>query len=226
MSAPTLRRWVCPTPDCAEPAKLAPERARADDTRTYCLPCSEKTGRLVRRVAPVVEAKRADARAARERVEAQRAEKRRANRTRLKALRASAEARALKAAADAARPVYTGKDIREDTPVAAQIAASLYMAMSWFHVYRDIPREAAMHGFVRVDASAPGLFPPNARELLDSIPRSPGDAPMFAWTILLDALDAPGLDFAEVREGLIDRIRGDARSHLQSIADEIESVPL
>lgn len=223
MSDPTLRRWICPVESCGS-VKLAPERARLDDTRTYCLTCSEKTGRLVRRIAPVVEAKRAARAARRESIEAKRADKRRANRTRLEALRKSAEERALKEAAANARPVYTGRDIREDTPVTAQIAASLYMAMSWFHVYRDVPREAAMSGFVRVNAAAPGLFPPNARDLLESIPRSEGDAPMFAWTALLDALDTPGVDRAEVRDELIKRIRrDDSRSHLQPIADEIES---
>jgi hypothetical protein len=38
--------WTCPT--CSS-RKLAPRRARRNDVRTYCLACSEKTGRLVRR---------------------------------------------------------------------------------------------------------------------------------------------------------------------------------
>ncbi len=53
--AATRRRWACPTCDGV---KLAPERARKDDTRTYCLPCSEKSGRLVKRVCEVAEARR------------------------------------------------------------------------------------------------------------------------------------------------------------------------
>ena len=31
---------------------LAPSRPRKDDTKSYCIPCSERTGRLVRRVCP------------------------------------------------------------------------------------------------------------------------------------------------------------------------------
>jgi hypothetical protein len=36
----------------------APERPRADDVRRYCLACSERTGRLVRRVCPVLDRQR------------------------------------------------------------------------------------------------------------------------------------------------------------------------
>lgn len=45
-------RWTCPT--CANTV-LAPTRPRVDDTRRYCLTCSEKKGRLVRRTAPALE---------------------------------------------------------------------------------------------------------------------------------------------------------------------------
>jgi hypothetical protein len=55
MARAKLIRWVCP--DCGQ-GKLAPSRPRRDDTRRYCLRCSEKTGRLVERAAPVLEAKR------------------------------------------------------------------------------------------------------------------------------------------------------------------------
>jgi hypothetical protein len=51
----SLARWVCPT--CNE-GKLAPRRPRRDDVRRYCLPCSEKSGRLVSRVNPTLESKR------------------------------------------------------------------------------------------------------------------------------------------------------------------------
>jgi hypothetical protein len=50
-----LKRWVCPS--CAS-GKLAPGRPRKDDVRRYCLPCSEKTGRLVERTCPALEAER------------------------------------------------------------------------------------------------------------------------------------------------------------------------
>jgi hypothetical protein len=45
-------RWQCPK--CGD-GKLAPRRPRRNDTRRYCLPCSDKTGRLVQRQAPSLE---------------------------------------------------------------------------------------------------------------------------------------------------------------------------
>ena len=49
-------RWACPN-GC--PAVLASSRPRRDDVARYCLPCSAKRRRLVLRIAPVLEAKRA-----------------------------------------------------------------------------------------------------------------------------------------------------------------------
>lgn len=46
MSAPKNHRWVCP--HCGRGVN-APSRLRKDDTRRYCLPCSERTGRLAER---------------------------------------------------------------------------------------------------------------------------------------------------------------------------------
>lgn len=56
MTAPKQARWVCPR---CNVGRLAPTRPRRDDVRRYCLPCSEATGRLVERVAPSIERKRA-----------------------------------------------------------------------------------------------------------------------------------------------------------------------
>lgn len=50
-----MRRWVCPN-GCA--GVNAPDKPRTDDVRRYCLPCSEKTGRLVRRTCPALDRKR------------------------------------------------------------------------------------------------------------------------------------------------------------------------
>lgn len=50
-----MKRWRCP--NCGS-GKLAPGRARKDDTRRYCLPCSERTGRLVERACPALDARR------------------------------------------------------------------------------------------------------------------------------------------------------------------------
>lgn len=51
-----MRRWACPN-GCA--GVLAPDKPRADDVRRYCLKCSEKSGRLVKRTCPALDRKRA-----------------------------------------------------------------------------------------------------------------------------------------------------------------------
>lgn len=48
-------RWICPL--CGA-GKLAPSRPRRDDARRFCLPCTDKTGRLVERTCPALTAKR------------------------------------------------------------------------------------------------------------------------------------------------------------------------
>jgi predicted RNA-binding Zn-ribbon protein involved in translation (DUF1610 family) len=48
-------RWKCP--NCGD-GILAPQRPRLDDVRRYCLPCSSKSGKLVERIAPALEAQR------------------------------------------------------------------------------------------------------------------------------------------------------------------------
>jgi len=57
-----VRRWVCPN-GC--PGVLAPDKPRTDDVRRYCLPCSAKTGRLVKRTSPALDKQRATRTAAR-----------------------------------------------------------------------------------------------------------------------------------------------------------------
>lgn len=49
-------RWVCPT--CGKGANLGPQ-PRKDDPRRYCLPCSATASRMIERVCPKLEAKRA-----------------------------------------------------------------------------------------------------------------------------------------------------------------------
>lgn len=56
MAKPTRRRWKC---QLCEDVVLAPTRPRRDDVRRFCLDCSKKTGRLVERVCPTLDAKRA-----------------------------------------------------------------------------------------------------------------------------------------------------------------------
>lgn len=51
-----MKRWICP--DCGRGVN-APSRMSADDVRRYCLKCSKKKGKLVRRSAPVLERERA-----------------------------------------------------------------------------------------------------------------------------------------------------------------------
>ena len=48
-------KWVCLK---CNSTKLGPSRPRKDDTVRYCLGCSEKSGRLVERMAPTLEKKR------------------------------------------------------------------------------------------------------------------------------------------------------------------------
>ena len=52
MSAPQRKRFVCPL---CEDTRLAPSRMARDDVRRFCLECSERTGKLVARVSPVLE---------------------------------------------------------------------------------------------------------------------------------------------------------------------------
>lgn len=68
-----MHRWTCPR---CESSTLGPERPRRDDVRRYCLDCSAKTGRLVERTCPVLDARRgmrAERAVARRSVEAARA---------------------------------------------------------------------------------------------------------------------------------------------------------
>jgi hypothetical protein len=54
---PKRIRWNCPTG--THPGILGPTRPPKNSVVRYCLPCSETTGRLVERVAPALETKRA-----------------------------------------------------------------------------------------------------------------------------------------------------------------------
>ena len=49
-------RWKCPI--CGD-GRLAPSKPRKIDVKRYCLDCSEETGKLVERIAPSLEKKRA-----------------------------------------------------------------------------------------------------------------------------------------------------------------------
>jgi hypothetical protein len=96
---PKRVRWECPTG--AHPAVLGSTRPRRDDIVRYCLECSKVTGRLVERVAPVLERQRA---AGAERSAA----KAKAKRER------DAAARDRKAAAQAERYMVDGVDLRQE----------------------------------------------------------------------------------------------------------------
>lgn len=52
----TSVRWTCPND--LHPGVLGPSKPRRDNLCRYCLPCSEKVGKLVERVVPKLEAKR------------------------------------------------------------------------------------------------------------------------------------------------------------------------
>lgn len=50
-------RWKCPN---CNSGLLAPTKPRMNDVRRYCLPCSAKTGKLVQRISPALEKKKAE----------------------------------------------------------------------------------------------------------------------------------------------------------------------
>lgn len=60
MSKPRRTRWVCP--ECGD-GTLGPRRPRRDNIVRYCLPCSEKAGKLIERSTPALDRQR-DKRAA------------------------------------------------------------------------------------------------------------------------------------------------------------------
>lgn len=97
MTAAKRVRWACPTG--THPGVLASTRPRRDDLVRYCLQCSIATGRLVERVAPALERRRA---AAAERAAGTAKAKR--------AARSAALARAR--AAETARYTVEGLDLR------------------------------------------------------------------------------------------------------------------
>lgn len=104
-----MKRWRCPK--CGG-VRLAPSAPRADDVRRFCLPCSEKGGRLVERVCVVREA--AQARAAAEREEAREAN-----------ARAREEAREARAAEERDRRPLSVDELSETLSVPAA------WAMTW-----------------------------------------------------------------------------------------------
>lgn len=61
MSARKRLRWFCPRD--LHPGVLAPRRLATDDVRRFCLPCSKTVGKLVRRLAPVLEKDREERKA-------------------------------------------------------------------------------------------------------------------------------------------------------------------
>jgi SprT-like family protein len=91
-------RWECPN---GHAGVLGPRQPRRDSIVRYCLPCSERTGRLVERTAPALERQRSAA-AARS---ADKAKRQRA---------AAARARARAAAAETARYTVDGLDLRAE----------------------------------------------------------------------------------------------------------------
>jgi len=91
-------RWNCPND---HPGILGPTRPPRDSTVRYCLTCSAKTGRLVLRVAPALESKRAAAATIS-------ATKAKAKRSR------EAAARERKKQAEIARYTVDGVDLRDE----------------------------------------------------------------------------------------------------------------
>jgi hypothetical protein len=89
MAKPANRRWTCPL--CGAGRHAPGKRPHAEDSRYFCFPCSESTGRLVRLVCPALERQRARKAETRKRREARKAEaaRRRDERERAKRARAA-----------------------------------------------------------------------------------------------------------------------------------------
>lgn len=121
---PMMKRWTCPT--CND-GKLAPSRPRRDDARTYCLTCSEKSGRLVRRVCGALEKARSSKEEAAKAAAAKRAAAAKLNRTQEKQVSAARRSQAsLVEAVDLApfvvpawRAARASTQAREGCPLAA-----------------------------------------------------------------------------------------------------------
>jgi hypothetical protein len=92
-------RWNCPNDK--HPAILASTRPPIDSIERYCMPCTQETGRLAKRIAPALERKRAAAAVTS-------AAKTKAKRAR------EAKARERKKAAETKRYTVEGHDLRED----------------------------------------------------------------------------------------------------------------
>lgn len=119
-----MKRWVCP--ECGA-GKLAPVRPRRDDVRRYCLPCSERTGRLTERVAPSLERARTEQT---ERRKAQAARKR-------AAVARQREAQAKRAAAEVRkREVVVGVDIPKELERLWAVGLSGQYGKPW---HRSVP---------------------------------------------------------------------------------------
>lgn len=224
-----MRRWVCPL--CDE-GKLAPERARRDDTRTYCLACSERTGRLVRRTCIV--------KAARDVEREQREQRAREERAQLAAQRrverASVRQRNREAALRAQEDTVHSLVNREPHELSglpeqlrsASVAKTLAHLFAWWSSFTPERREAYRQQLVRLGAAAPRLFNLHALEHLDSLVRSTYEpitnAPTYPLSTIVDAAARARFDVERARDVLIRTLRADHhRPRLHPIADEIEA---
>lgn len=124
-------RWKCET--CGS-GVLAPSRPRRNDARRYCLPCTETTGRLVERISPALERKRAMAKEVRQ----QRSRKQRDLRA-AKSIGETAKKRALR---DARTYGAYGYEIQKE-------ARKAWKLLEPFHGGRAMPKVEVQMQFVR-----------------------------------------------------------------------------
>lgn len=97
MSKAKQYNWVCPL---CESTKRAPSKPRMNDTRRYCLACSESEGVLVERTCPVLDAKRERKAEAERARAAKKAARKKAQRETERAARKAAEKQQAKERAD------------------------------------------------------------------------------------------------------------------------------
>jgi len=181
------QRFACPR--CGV-GRLAPGKCRADDVRRYCLPCSQATGRLVRRVVPAREGARArKVRAARERADAVR----------------EREATALLSAARARAETPPAQLASTPTKLERKLAGEIARALRWWPWLNDLQRAGVGARLVEHASSVLGA---GVLEALATVPRRPRQAPVatFALAPIGRALRSGRARPAAVRRAVLEDI--------------------
>lgn len=219
-----MRLWACPNA-CGAPAQRAPERARKDDWRTYCAACTERTGRLVRRVPPAVERKRAERKSTlAERAKAVREEGAKAAEA-LNLRYATSVKAGEKFAHEVRYRSSPGVVSRAYPPAYAQAAQTFVSAIVYYKALPDFAREAIVAGLRN---AAPSWFTERIIAIMNSWPRPEATITVgpFAWSYLAKEMHRRGAAFTEqVRARMLEQLRSGHDPTACEFADEIECAP-